>query len=116
MNLMYEAMEPCVKMEQAPIEDAGGGYSSVGWRDVLSFDGFVRKETAPEINVAEQEVVKETFTLVVKIGTDLKYHDVFRRVRDGAIFRMISNTDDGQTLSQSSVPIAAAGCERWVLT
>lgn len=115
-NLLFDAMEPCVKMEQTPIEDAGGGYTSMGWSDVMAFDGFVRKESTPEIIVADKQEVKETFTLVVRSGIVLKYHDVFRRVRDGAVFRLTSNTQDGQTLAASSVPIASANCERWVLT
>ena len=115
-NLLYDAMEPCVKMEQTTIDDAGGGFTSTGWTDVLAFNAFVRKESAPEITIAEQQGVKEMFTVTVPSDVTLAYHDVFRRVSDGAIFRLVSNTIDGQTLEASSVPIAKANCERWVLT
>ncbi len=115
-NLLYDGMEPCVKMEQVPIQDAMGGYDSTGWADTLAFIAYVRKETAPVITVAEKEGAKETFTVVVPSNVKLKDHDVFRRVKDGAVFRLTSNTMDGETLSASSVPIAKANCERWVLT
>ena len=115
-NLLFDAMETCVKMEQALIDGPGGGYISTGWKDVLIFSAFVRKESAPEITIAEQQGVKEMFTVTVPSDVTLAYHDVFRRVSDGAIFRLVSNTNDGQTLEASSVPIAKANCERWVLT
>lgn len=115
-NLLYDGMEPCVKMEQVPITDAMGGYDSTGWADTLAFIAFVRKETAPVITVAEKEGAKETFTVVVPSSIELKDHDVFRRVSDGAVFRLTSNTKDDRALGASSVLIAKANCERWVLT
>lgn len=114
-GMLFDSMEPYVKMAQTTIEDAGGGYTT-GWTDALSFKGFVRKEQAPEIDAAGKTTVKEMLTVVVPSDVVLSYHDVIRRVSDGAIFRLTSNTADDKALAIASIQIAKANCERWVLT
>lgn len=117
MNLLESMMEPCVMMDKTSVSDGAGGFSSA-WVEGAEFNAFVRKETAPEIIVAEKEGAKETFTVVVKKGIPLDYHDVFRRVSDGAIFRLTSSVLDDAAPESASTPvkIAKAGCERWALT
>ena len=115
LNLIESAMEPCVMMDKTTVSDGMGGIENV-WVEGAPFDAYVRKESAPEIRVAEKDGAKEMFTLVVRTTVSLVYHDVFKRVRDGAVFRLTSNTKDGETLSKSTIPIARANCERWELT
>ena len=117
MNLLQSMMEPCVMMDKTTVSDGMGGIVAV-WVEGAAFDAFVRKESAPEITVAEQQGAKEMFTLVVPMGVNLEYHDVFKRLRDGAVFRLTSNTKDGETSKTASIPVqvARANCERWELT
>lgn len=115
MNLIESAMEPCVMMDKTSVSDGMGGFTNA-WVEGAIFDAFVRKESAPEIRVAEKDGAKEMFTVVVRKTVSLQYNDVFKRLRDEAIFRMTSNTQDGETLAASGVPIAKADCERWVLS
>ena len=117
MNLLQSMMEPCVMMDRSTVNDPQGGFSYV-WVEGASFDAFVRKETSPELTIAEAHGVKETFTVVVLKGTLLEYHDVFKRVSDGAVFRLTSNVLDDAAPEVASPPvkIAKASCERWELT
>ena len=117
VNLMESMMEPCIMMDKATISDGAGGFDTA-WVEGARFNAFVRKETAPELIVAEKEGVKETFTVVVMKGVPLEYHDVFKRVSDGAVFRLTSNVLDDAAPEAASPPvkIAKAGCERWELT
>ena len=39
-----------------------------------------------------------TYTVTVYRGANLSYHDVFRRVSDGAVFRVTSNVTDSVLL------------------
>lgn len=115
VSLIDSAMEPCVMMDKTTASDGMGGFTNV-WTEGAGFDAYVRKESAPEIRIAEQDGAKEMFTVVVRSNVSLEYHDVFKRLRDGAIFRLISNTKDGETLRDSAIQIARANCERWALT
>lgn len=117
MNLLQSMMEKCVMMDKTTVGDGMGSFDAV-WVEGAEFDAFVRKESAPEIRVAEKDGAKEMFTVVVPMNVTLEYHDVFKRLRDGAIFRLTSNTKDGETSASASTPVqvARANCERWELT
>ena len=117
MNLLESMMSDCVMMDKRTVSDGIGGFTSV-WTNGAVFKAFVRKESAPEIKVAEQDGVREMFTVVVPMTVSLEYHDVFKRLADDAVFRLTSNTKDDQTSKTASTPVqvAKANCERWELT
>lgn len=115
MNLLTSVMEPYAMMDRVTVNDDMLGFKTT-WVEGAQFDAYVRKESAPEITVAEQQGVREVFTLIVPKGTPLEYHDVIMRVRDGSVFRLTSNVKDHEAPSASSIPIGRANCERWELT
>ena len=117
MNLLESMMNECVMMDRQTVSDGMGGFTS-RWVEGAAFMAFVRKESAPEIKVAEQDGAKEMFTVVVPMTVSLEYHDVFKRKSDGAVFRLTSNTKDDETSRTASTPVqvAKANCERWDLT
>lgn len=115
MTLLDSIMEPCVMLDKVTVPDTQGGFIPV-WREGATFDAYVRKESAPEYTIAEQSGVNEMFTVVVHKGVPLDYHDVFRRVSDGEVFRLTSNVKDDTVPAASTIQIAKANCERWALT
>lgn len=116
MNLLQSMMEPCVMMDKTTVNGPMG--FTTAWVEGAAFDAFVCKETAPELVVAEKQGVKETFTVVVMKDIPLEYHDVFKRISDGEVFRLTSNVKDDAAPAVASTPvqIAKANCERWELT
>ena len=44
---------------------------------------------------------------------DLQYHDVFRRISDGKIFRVTSDGDDKYTPQRSSLNMRVVTAEEW---
>jgi hypothetical protein len=46
---------------------------------------------------------------------NLQYHDVFRRVEDGKIFRVTSDGDDNATPSRSTFQVRQVTAEEYVL-
>lgn len=115
MSLLDTMKERCVMMDKTTVADGLGGYT-VAWVEGAAFEAVIRKDSAPEIRVAEQQGVNEQFTVVVARGVPLEFHDVFKRVSDGSIFRLTSNTKDAAAPPPSTVQIAKATAERWVLT
>ena len=114
MNLLYQMMEECVFMNRIRTDDPYGGYSEV-WAEGASFRAVVSKDGSTEAIIAEKQGLTETSTVVTDKTTALDYHDVFKRVRDGAIFRVTGTTNDNIAHPQSTIPIAKTTAERWVL-
>ena len=57
----------------------------------------------------------EIYTVVTKKSFLLDYHDVFRRISDGQIFRVTGMAKDSEAPARSSVQIAKVTAERWEL-
>lgn len=115
MNLLDTMKDACVMMDKATVNDGLGGFTAT-WVEGATFDAVIRKDATPEEVVAQQQGAAETFTVIVDRSVPLDYHDVFKRLSDNAIFRLTSNTRDAAAPPPSTVPIAKATAERWVLT
>ena len=75
----------------------------------------IGKNNSSEQLVAEQQGVAEAFRVIVNEGFALDYHDVFRRVSDGQVFRVTSNAKDSDAPKASTVQIAKVTAEKWVI-
>ena len=114
MALIYEMMETCHLYNKAIVDDPYGSHSTT-YTKGATFDAAVIKNSSTEAIVAEKQGVAEIYTVVTKQGFELDYHDVFRRISDGAIFRVTSRTTDSTAHPASTVKIARVTAERWVL-
>lgn len=115
MRLFEEGMEKCVLMDRRSVPDAFGTFTGYQWVDGAEFDAAVVKDNTLEARVAEKQGVTEVYTVTVYKGMPLQFHDVFRRLSDGAIFRVTSNITDSQTPKRASFQIGQVTAERWVL-
>ena len=107
-------------MEQCRIlnhirEDDPYGSSVDYWADGATFDATIIKNSSPEVMVAEKQGIAEIFTVVIRKGFQLDYHDVFRRLSDGQVFRVTSNVTDSKAPEASTIKIAKVTAEKWVL-
>ena len=114
-NLLYQIMTPCKIMNHIRTDDPLGGYTEA-WTEGATFDASITKDSSTEATIAERQGVSEIFTVVTKRSFLLNYHDVIKRISDGAIFRMTSNSKDLEAHPVSTVQIARATAERWELT
>lgn len=114
-NLLWSMAENFVMMDRISRKNDYGGTDKV-WIEGAAFQAVVIKNNSPEVKLAEQQGVKEIFTIVVDKGTELEYHDVIRRVSDGDVFRITSITKDSEAPMASTVPITKVTAERWELT
>lgn len=115
MNLLESMYEPYVMMDKVSVDDDVGTFKYT-WVEGATFNGYVKKVNAPEVTIAEQQGVNELFIVIVPKPVPLEYHDVFKRLSDGAVFRMTSLTLDDAAPAASTVQIAKGNCERWELT
>ena len=91
-----------------------GGFVQT-WVEGATFDALIRKDSAPEQVVAQQQGAAEVFTVMVDKSVPLEYHDVFKRVSDNAIFRVTSESKDSEAPARSTVKIEKVTAERWEL-
>lgn len=115
MSLLDSMKTACKMMDRSTVSDGLGGFSYT-WTEGADFEAVIRKDSSPEMAVAQKQGLSEFFTVIVDKSVSLEYHDVFKRVSDSATFRVTGSTRDSTAPDVSSVPIAKATCERWDLT
>ena len=104
--------ETCVMRTRTIVSDGLGGFKEA-YVDGVSFDAVVIKHDTTEDRIAEKQGVKESYTVGVKKGFPLAFHDVFRRTKDGKTYRVTSNIQDKETPGFSPLDLASMNAERW---
>ena len=115
MSLLTEAMEKCVMMDKRTTPDGYGGFDTT-WIEGADFDAAVVLDTSIEARQAEQAGVTAIYTVTTKKTVNLQYHDVFKRVSDGKIFRVKSDGDDKKTPGSATLNMRNVNAEEWRLT
>lgn len=112
MSLLDSMMERCTMMDKVSQSDGMGGFYYI-WNEGAEFSATIVKNGDAETRVAEVNGAAESFTVIVNRGVTLEYHDVFKRVRDGSIFRVTGRTPDNEAPDVSTVQISKVQAERW---
>lgn len=112
MSLLTAAYEDMVMMEKTRVSDGEGGFYTT-WADGAPFRAVAVFNNSMEARTAEKQGVLSRYTVTAPIGAKLEYHDVFRRVRDGKIFRVTSDGDDVVTPASASFQFMQVSAEEW---
>ena len=107
-------MTDCVMMDKATAADGIGGFTNT-WTEGAPFQAAIVKDSTMEATVAEHEGVTEVYTVTVGKSLPLAFHDVFKRLSDGAVFRVTSNVTDSKTPKTATFQFGQVRAERWVL-
>jgi hypothetical protein len=105
----------CVMMVKASTPDGIGGFTHQ-WREGVSFRAAIVKDTSMEARAAEHQGVTELYTVTISDDLQIGYHDAFKRLADGAIFRVTSNPADSMPPKTASFRFAQVTAERWELS
>lgn len=114
MSLLSEAMESCVMLNKTTREDGYGGYIST-YVEGAAFHAAIVFDTSLEARRAEAQGVSSLYTVTTSRSLVLEYHDVFRRERDGKIFRVTSDGDDKFTPTRATMDMRQVTAEEWKL-
>lgn len=115
MSLLDEAFETCVIMDKTTQPDGYGGYIST-YTDGAEFKAAIVFDTSMEARTADKQGVTSLYTVTTSRGLTLEYHDVFKRVRDGKVFRVTSDGDDKFTPASATLDMRQVTAEEWRLT
>lgn len=98
-------------------QTANDEYGSVitNYTEGAKFLAGIRFESSIEARAAEKQGVTSLYTIITSRSIVLQYHDVFRRNRDGKIFRVTSDGDDSFTPDSASLNMRLATAEEWSL-
>lgn len=114
MSLLDEAMTECILLDKTTRADGYGGYETV-WTDGAEFMAAIVLDTSMQARIAQQQGVTGLYTITTVKAMNLQYHDVFRRVKDGKIFRVTSDGDDKHTPASANLNMRQVSAEEWVL-
>ena len=114
MSLLSEAMEPCVMLDKTTQPDGYGGTQST-YVEGAEFSAAIVFNSSMEARTASKQGVTSLYTVTVSRAVMMEYHDVFRRKRDGKVFRVTSDGDDQFTPKSAGLDMRQANCEEWVI-
>lgn len=114
MSLLDEAMEYCVFLDKRTAPDGYGGYT-VTYEEGADFDAAIVFDTSMEARTAEKQGVTSLYTITTRKNLVLEYHDIFKRMKDGKIFRVTSDGDDKFTPNSASLNMRQVTAEEWSL-
>ena len=114
MSLLEMAMTDMVLIEKVRQPDGEGGFITQ-WTEGAQFKAAITFDSSMQARIAEQQGVTSLYTVTTKKAAVLSYHDVFKRLSDGKIFRVTSDGDDKFTPDSAALNMRQATCEEWEL-
>lgn len=114
VGLMSDFVEDCTLLEKTRVPDGEGGWTT-SWVDGPSFQAAITYDTTITARVAESEGMMATYTVTTDKAMPLDFHDIFRRERDGQIFRVTSQGDDKRTPPSATFQVSQVAAEEWSL-
>lgn len=115
MSLLQEYMEPCQLIEKKRVPDGESGFTTT-WIDGVEFSAAVVCNQSMQARIAEKQGVTSLYTVTCEPNALLEYHDVFKRLSDGKIFRVTSDGDDVRTPKAATFQFSQVTAEEWELT
>ena len=115
MSLIDDFMDKCIILNKVTTADGYGGYITT-WVDGAEFDAAITFDTSMQARTADKAGVTSLYTVTTSKALTLEYHDVFRRVRDGKVFRVTSDGDDKFTPASATLDMRQVTAEEWSVT
>lgn len=114
MSLLDAAMETFVMMDKTTVPDGYGGFYST-WTEGAEFQAAASFDTSVEARVAAVQGVTSLYTITTSKSVALEYHDVVKRVSDGKILRVTSDSTDKKTPPSATLNMRVVTAEEFVL-
>lgn len=115
MSLIDEMTEIFIIMNKSKLPDGEGGYITT-WTDGATIKAALTLDASTLAKIAEAQGVSNTYTVTTRKDVLLDFHDVIKRVSDGATFRITSYSTDKKSPAASTLNMAQASAEKWSLT
>lgn len=114
MSLLSDAMEECVMLDKVTTSDGYGGTKQT-YVSGATFYAAIVFDTSIEARIADKQGVTSRYTVTTARSLTLEYHDVFRRLKDGKIFRVTSDGDDKYTPKSATLDMRQVTAEEFTI-
>lgn len=112
MSLLDESMESCTLYDKTSGNDDFGDIVDT-YVPGAKFKAVITLDTSMLARQAQQQGVKNVYTVVVNKNINLNFPDVFKRESDGRFFRVTSDGRDKKTPESSDLNIRAVTAEEF---
>lgn len=114
MSLLDVMTERCQMIDKTTVDDGMGGYERI-WVNGATFDAAISFDDSVQAQTAMAAGVKGVYTVTTKKNVNLQFHDVFRRLSDGKVFRCTTDGDDNKTPPSAGLNMRSVRAEEWSL-
>lgn len=114
MSLIDDFKASCVIIDKKRVPDGEGGFNTA-WMEGALFQAAITFDSSIEARTAEKQGVTSLYTVTTDKNARLEYHDVFKRISDGKIFRVTSDGDDIQTPRRATFQFSQVTAEEYML-
>lgn len=114
MSLLDEAFTDCTFILSEKKKDGYGGWTKV-YYDGDTFRAAISFDMSMQTRIGQQQGVTSTYTVTTRKALTLENHDIFRREKDGKIFRVTSDGDDKHTPPSASLDMRQVTAEEFTL-
>lgn len=112
MSLLDAVMTECRMMHKTSADDTYGAETQV-WVDGATFKAAISFNTSIQARIGQSQGVTNLYTVATSKVKVLEFHDVFRRLSDGKIFRVTSDGDDHATPNGAGLDMRIVTAEEW---
>ena len=113
-SLLDSVTEEMQIINRTIVEDGYGGYMTV-WANGVKFNAAMSVDNSTQGLTARAQGVTAVYTVLTPKSMNLQFHDVFRRLSDGKIFRVKTDGDDNKTPPIASLDMRSVRAEEWTL-
>ena len=92
MNIVERNMTPCVMLDRTIVRDNYGAAVTT-WTEGEKFTAAIAQNSSSQRETDGIHRASRAYTVTTRKETVLKYHDSFRRLSDGKIFRATSDSN-----------------------
>lgn len=110
MSLLSDAMTECQYIDKTTVSDGYGGVETV-WTPGAKFTAAFTLYSSLEARRAEQEGVKNLYTIITSKLVTLMRGDVIQRIEDSKYFRITSDGTDDKTPSSAGLDMRKVSAE-----
>lgn len=115
MALLDEAMTECMLLNRTYVPDGYGGRIEQWGDSGIKFQAAIVIDTSMQAKIAQQMGVTSVYRVTTRKSMNLQFHDAFRRLEDGKIFRVTSDGDDKKTPNSANLNMRQVSAEEWSL-
>lgn len=114
MGLIDDFMSECVLIDKTTQDDGYGGYIPA-YTEGAHFNAAIVFDTSLQARSAAKQGVTSLYTVTTARNLTMEFHQIFKRVKDGKIFRVTSDGDDKFTPKSATLDMRQCTAEEFTL-